>query len=204
MTHFWFLFSCFYLWKFTLNPFKEFYLEPKIKGYSWNPPGGSMQILSASLRVLTRIQPQGSVENVFIFQGFYLEQAFSWPEETTHMYWYWLKGAQNPFSVSCLFSLRLYSHVLFPLLSSEPGVECWKNRFDSGRRWNGRLHPLWPVAGPHKDVQVGDKYKHFFHFLISIVVQWLVDWKNINYFVTCALGYIMQWYVALRYMNFPK
>lgn len=49
-------------------------------------------------------------------------------------------------------------HVLSHLLSSEPGVERWENRFDSGCCGNGRLRPLRPVAGPHQDIQVGDTY----------------------------------------------
>lgn len=54
------------------------------------------------------------------------------------------------------------------LLSTEPGAECWENWFDSGCRWDGRLHPLWPVAGPHKDIQVGNTQTHISRLYITV------------------------------------
>lgn len=35
------------------------------------------------------------------------------------------------------------------------GAECRQNRPYPGRGWNGRLHPMWPVAGPYQNLQVG-------------------------------------------------
>lgn len=42
-----------------------------------------------------------------------------------------------------------------PCLSSEPGAERGSDRSDTGGGWDGGLHPLWPVVGPHQDLQVG-------------------------------------------------
>lgn len=39
-------------------------------------------------------------------------------------------------------------------VSPEPGAECRSDRSDAGGGWDGGLHPLWPVVGPHQDLQV--------------------------------------------------
>ena len=52
-------------------------------------------------------------------------------------------------------------------LSSEPGVERWEDWFDSSRCWDGRIHPLWPVAGPHKDIQVRNTHTHTHTHVLS-------------------------------------